>query len=452
MFSRFHSSEPTINMTTALLLIDLQNDFLAADGAMSRNNYLGQNPQLSSNISAAISHARVQNWPVIWIRSEYPQEKLPPSRPNRPLGLRYKGVPMNDDFHASSHSGKSIFCVPGSYGSELYPEFEKLRHEGDAVISKQYYSAFTNTGLAEHLRDKGITTVALAGVTASNCVRATAVDAFLNEFEVYAIPQCIGATSPELHGTAMREIAAYYAQVESDLKKIPGANTKFIQENKDERVLYFVNGSIPSWRVMMMLSELGLEYTPKRLKVMSKPRETRSAAFSRLNPRCKTPTLIDGCATVIESMAILQYLEQKYGHGGKEDDWTTTLIRFHESENPRNVFEDIELCFEDNLTSEQQERVVGAVDNTMAEMAHWESYLQENAYVAGDKFSIADVAFYPCIAYLEHRGWDFDGFPALKRYTDEVGQRKSAIVACPNGWHRKGGMDLWKRALKWKEV
>lgn len=64
------------------------------------------------------------------------------------------------------------------------------------MITKQYYSAFTNTGLAEHPRDKGVTTVALGCFMASNYVRAAVVDAFFNEFEVYVIPQCIGATSP----------------------------------------------------------------------------------------------------------------------------------------------------------------------------------------------------------------------------------------------------------------
>lgn len=108
------------------------------------------------------------------------------------------------------------------------------------------------------------------------------------------------------------------------------------------------------------------------------------------------------------------------------------------------MFEDIELCFEDDLTTEQQEQVVDAVDNTLAEMAHWESHLQENEYVVGEKFSIAEVAFYPYIAYLEHKGWDFDWVSALKRYADETREKKSAVATCPNGWHRKGGMGLWK--------
>ena len=80
-------------------------------------------------------------------------------------------------------------------------------------------------------------------------------------------------------------------------------------------------------------------------------------------------------------------------------------------------------------------------------MAHWESYLSETDYVAGDVFSIADCEFYPVIAYLEHRGWGFDGFAALRRYADRVRRRKCAIDARPEGWEGRG-KDLWGMAVR----
>ena len=95
--------------------------------------------------------------------------------------------------------------------------------------------------------------------------------------------------------------------------------------------------------------------------------------------------------------------------------------------------------------------MVKAVDNTLAGMAHWESYVRERDYVAGNEFSIADCAFYPCVAYLEHRGWNFDGFPALKNYAQRVRERRCAVEACPIDWARKGKKDLWKRAMGIRE-
>lgn len=440
-------------MMTALLLIDLQNDFLSLDGAMYHDNFLAKDPNLQGNIEAAISHLRSLGCPIIWIRSEYPATESPLLWPNRPHGLRYASAPMPEEYLASSHRGKRIMCAPGSLGASLYPSFEKVRSDEDAVFEKQYFSAFSNTDVAEHLRKNGITTVIIAGVSANNFVLATATHAFFNEFEVYVLASCVGASSEDLHQKAMGRIAKHYGRVVFDLEKIPMESRSIAPSCEDEKTLYYVNGSIPSWRVMMMLSELNIQYTPVRLKVMTKPKETRSVAFSRINPRCKTPTLIDDGKTLIESMAILQYLERKYGHTASNDDtWITTLTRFHESENAHYVFEDIELCFEADLSSAEQDRVAAAVNNTLAEMAYWEAYVSTQDYVAGEGFSIADCAFYPCIAYLEHRGWGFEGFPALKRYADRVRERKCAGEACPDGWAKKGKKDLWKRAVEIKEA
>ena len=51
-----------------------------------------------------------------------------------------------------------------------------------------------------------------------------------------------------------------------------------------ERILYYVNGSIPNWRVALALHEKGLPFTGRRLRVTGEQRETRSPAFLALNP------------------------------------------------------------------------------------------------------------------------------------------------------------------------
>ncbi|HEU4411061.1 MAG TPA: glutathione S-transferase N-terminal domain-containing protein [Polyangiaceae bacterium] len=74
-----------------------------------------------------------------------------------------------------------------------------------------------------------------------------------------------------------------------------------------------MNGSNPNWRVWLALHEKGIAFEPRRLRLMRGPRETRSPKFLELNPRGKTPLLIepDG-AQVSESLAILTYLELRY--------------------------------------------------------------------------------------------------------------------------------------------
>lgn len=58
-------------------------------------------------------------------------------------------------------------------------------------------------------------------------------------------------------------------------------------------MLYYVNGSIPSWRVMLLMRELGVDATLRRLRVMVTPKETQSPEFLAINPKGGTPTLVD---------------------------------------------------------------------------------------------------------------------------------------------------------------
>lgn len=94
--------------TTVLFLVDLRNDFFSPKGAMSHDSFLTIDLSLQSDIEAAIL--------------------------------------------ASSYHGKRIMCGPGSSGAQLYPNFERLKYDDDAVFVKQYYSSFTNTGLAAYFR------------------------------------------------------------------------------------------------------------------------------------------------------------------------------------------------------------------------------------------------------------------------------------------------------------
>ena len=164
---------------------------------------------------------------------------------------------------------------------------------------------------------------------------------------------------------------------------------------------------------MLFLALLKIPYTSQRLKVMSVPKETRSAAFALINARCKTPTLVDSDGTVvIESMAILQYLERCYpataaadrASGTDKAEWTRSTIRFHESENPHNIYEPIELLYSPDW-SLHRARIRQAYHDISAELQHWEGYLKDAAFLsARNAFGIADCAFYPVLAYMVHRG------------------------------------------------
>jgi nicotinamidase/pyrazinamidase len=71
--------------------------------------------------------------------------------------------------------------VQGTPGAELHPALDRAAI--DAVVDKgqdpgtEGYSGFEATGLAELLREEGVTAVTVVGIATDHCVRATALDA-----------------------------------------------------------------------------------------------------------------------------------------------------------------------------------------------------------------------------------------------------------------------------------
>lgn len=92
-------------------------------------------------------------------------------------------------------------CIRGTHGSSPPPALEPWA--GERVIPKTFFSGFTNPTLASMLRDDGIIQLILAGVHLHACVRCTAVDAYQLGFEVAIAEEAVGSYDP-LHGEQTR--------------------------------------------------------------------------------------------------------------------------------------------------------------------------------------------------------------------------------------------------------
>jgi glutathione S-transferase/nicotinamidase-related amidase len=219
---------------------------------------------------------------------------------------------------------------------------------------------------------------------------------------------------------------------------------------KRKPVLYWANGSIPSWRVRLWLRE-NPDYPveERRLLLMGKCRETRTPEFLAINPRGKTPTLVDTDGTVVvESLAILQHMAIKAG----QCPWSgRVLARMMESNNLIEAYEPLEDLFKGPMAPTRIQESLSAV---YAELDIWEGYLRGTSSTGSgsvfiaqtDTPSIADYAFYPILAYMEHRGLDLARWPAVHAYSDMMASRPSSVEARPNGWTDRGRVDVFKLA------
>lgn len=123
------------------------------------------------------------------------------------------------DWHPSNHVSFRnaggpwpAHCIQNSSGADFHPD---LRLPPGAVIlskgtqaDQDSYSAFGGTGLTDMLRNRGISRVWIAGLALDVCVRATAMDARAQGFEVHILSDAAKALSPESGQQAIAELAS----------------------------------------------------------------------------------------------------------------------------------------------------------------------------------------------------------------------------------------------------
>lgn len=172
---------------TALLAVDLQNDFCSLGGFFDRAGHdIAPCAEAAARTASVIEQARALGVRVVYtmtVRTEAPPHRLRPSR-----------RPAERAAAAAGTLGQDMYA-PGAWGTELAVE----REPGSLLIEKERQSPFHRTRLEEELRARGIDTVAIAGVTTNCCVDCTVRDAHVRDFNVVLLSDCVGAFGAERH-------------------------------------------------------------------------------------------------------------------------------------------------------------------------------------------------------------------------------------------------------------
>lgn len=87
------------------------------------------------------------------------------------------------------------------------------RAQADQLIEKCWASAFHKTDLDKMLREKGVDSVIVTGLTTSGCVRATAVDALQYDYRVIIPREAVGDRNAQAHAANLFDLDAKYADV-----------------------------------------------------------------------------------------------------------------------------------------------------------------------------------------------------------------------------------------------
>ena len=181
----------------ALLVVDVQNDFVSPEGsAGKRGEDVSAALAMMPNLVGLIESGRRVGLTIVYVRTTHSEWTDTPSWVYR----------------SSQKSGLST-CREGSWGAQFYEGIAPRPNE--RVVIKHRYSAFINTDLNTVLKARGIQSVLVCGVATNVCVETTARDAYMFDYYVTMIDDCSAAYDAKLHLGTLENMRRHFGLVAS---------------------------------------------------------------------------------------------------------------------------------------------------------------------------------------------------------------------------------------------
>ena len=159
-------------MSTALLVIDLQNDYFP-----SGHFPLWNAEATLAHIETAIAKANAQHIPVIHIQHI-----------------------------ANPANGISPFFNEGTDGVRIHPRILAAAPDAPVVV-KQYADSFIDTTLEDTLSALGVTELLVCGMMTQNCVTHTAISKSAEKYTVSIVADCCTTVDEMIHGIALPAVS-----------------------------------------------------------------------------------------------------------------------------------------------------------------------------------------------------------------------------------------------------
>ncbi len=174
---------------TALVVIDMQNDFCSTDGLFAKSGKdVSMLEELMPRLSAFVKVARRAGVMVLHTQNT----TLPNGRSDSPAWVRTKAMACHDPEYTLEGSWGQAFC------SGMEPR------KGEPVIKKHRSSGFVEANMDMVLRSSGIQSLIVTGCLSDGCVLATALQARFLNYYVVVPGDCIGSTNRERHEAAVK--------------------------------------------------------------------------------------------------------------------------------------------------------------------------------------------------------------------------------------------------------
>jgi glutathione S-transferase len=203
---------------------------------------------------------------------------------------------------------------------------------------------------------------------------------------------------------------------------------------------YYLSGSPFSWRVQLVLEEKGLPYEPVLLS--ARDGDLRSPEHLARSPHGKVPALTDGSASLYESTAIVEYLDERYPAPAvmPADPAARALVRIEELECVQYLpfFALARQAFFTAPDKRDPEALAQARADVVRDLEKLEQRAagRGGSFIAGAAPTRADYTWLPFVEICARAGAGIDGarMPWLLAWHDRMRARPSYERSYPPHW------------------
>jgi ureidoacrylate peracid hydrolase len=193
---------------SALLIVDMQNDFLHRDGNFSHIAREHPEAQIDlpfligtiPNVKRLADAFRAAGRPVVYLahmlKADYSDAAFPYWR----VGIE-------------PASSNRTHCVEGTWGAQIIDDLKP--REGEHLVVKKGFGGFSNTPLDTVLRNMGVTTCVVSGVTTCVCVSMTVRGGVEYNYRMILVSDAVAEVDRATHEAELKTMARIFADVKT---------------------------------------------------------------------------------------------------------------------------------------------------------------------------------------------------------------------------------------------
>jgi ureidoacrylate peracid hydrolase len=173
---------------TAVVVVDMQNDFGADGGMFDRAGVPISGIQaVVAPTARVLAAARCAGIQIVYLKMQFEPDLSNAGGPDAPNFLIHRRLGLGDPVQATDGREGRIL-IKDTWNTDILPALAS--QDGDIVVSKHRFSGFFETNLDEILRERGITSLVFTGCTTSVCVESTLRDAFFRDYRCLLLEDC----------------------------------------------------------------------------------------------------------------------------------------------------------------------------------------------------------------------------------------------------------------------